>query len=97
MGTNDEVGFPADGEGPVREVTVNPFYMDATAVTNSQFSRFIKATRYKTEAERFGWSFVFHAFVSRQVARTVNQAVATVPWWWQVSGASWRRPEGPGS
>ena len=97
MGTNDPVGFPADGEGPAREVTVSPFYIDQTTVTNEQFARFIKTTKYKTEADRYGWSFVFHPFVSPRVAKTVSQAVAEAPWWWQVKGANWRRPEGLGS
>ena len=97
MGTGDDVGFPADGEGPVREVDVSPFFIDETAVTNAQFGRFVRQTRYRTEAERYGWSFVFHSFVPRKIARTVTQAVAEAPWWWRVDGACWRRPEGPGS
>ena len=97
MGTDDPVGFPADGEGPTREVEVSPFYIDETAVTNAQFGRFVRTTRYRTEAERFGWSFVFHLFVPPRLARTVTQAVANAQWWWRIDGASWRRPEGPGS
>ena len=97
MGADDGVGFPADGEGPVRRVPLNPFYIDACAVTNAEFSRFAKATRYKTEAELFGWSFVFRGFVSPSVARRVTQVVSAAPWWWPVKGASWRHPEGPGS
>ena len=97
MGTDDDVGFAADGEGPVREVDVSPFFIDQTTVTNAEFGRFVRQTRYRTEAERYGWSFVFHLFVPRKIARTVTQAVAEAPWWWRVDGASWRRPEGPGS
>ena len=97
MGTNDDAGFPADGEGPVRKIRVSPFNMDACAVTNAQFTRFVKAARYKTEAEVFGWSFVFHSFVSRKASREVTQAVAEAPWWWPVKSACWRHPEGPGS
>ena len=97
MGADDDAGFAADGEGPVRQVEVSPFFMDETAVTNAQFGRFVRQTRYRTEAERYGWSFVFHSFVPRKVARTVSQAVAEAPWWWRVDGACWRRPEGPGS
>ena len=97
MGTDDDVGFPADGEGPVRRVELKPFYMDEIAVTNAQFSRFVKATRYKTEAEQFGWSFVFHLFLTKRARREATQAVAEVPWWLPVTGATWRRPEGPGS
>ena len=97
MGTNDDDGFPADGEGPVRPVRVNPFYIDACAVTNTQFDRFARDTGYKTDAERFGWSFVFHMFVRAKARATAKQAAADAPWWWVVNGAYWRRPEGPGS
>ncbi|HIF11509.1 MAG TPA: formylglycine-generating enzyme family protein, partial [Dehalococcoidia bacterium] len=60
MGTEYRRGFPLDGEGPIREVGLDPFYIDATTVTNKQFQAFIDATGFQTEAERFGWTFVFH-------------------------------------
>jgi sulfatase modifying factor 1 len=41
MGTNDEEGFPADGEGPVRKVKLAPFYIDPFTVTNEVFSEFV--------------------------------------------------------
>ncbi len=97
MGTDYPERFLADGEDPVREVTVRPSYVDNIAVTNAQFRRFVEDTGFVTEAERFGWSFVFHLFVSRRVAKTVKEAVAQTPWWWKVEGASWKHPEGPGS
>lgn len=97
MGTNDDVGFVADGEGPAHTVKVDPFYMGETAVNNAQFARFIKETNYTTEAESFGWSFVFRAFLPKAVADTLTQAVAEAPWWSPVNGATWRHPEGPGS
>lgn len=97
MGTEDGVGFVSDGEGPVRQVDVGPLYVDECSTTNQQFEEFVRATNYKTEAERFGWSFVFHMFVPSKVRPTVTQAVAEAPWWWQVTGAYWRRPEGPGT
>ena len=97
MGSEDDVGFAADGEGPVRRVSVAPFHIDTHAVTNRQFARFVRSTRYRTEAELFGWCFVFHSFVPQRLARTVDRAVAGAQWWWRVDGAYWRRPEGPGS
>ena len=97
MGTDDDVGFPADGEGPVREVTLEPFYIGQTAVTNRQFSSFIRDTGYTTEAEEYGWSFVFFSFLSEESVRMAQQVVAQTPWWIPVEGASWRHPEGPGS
>jgi sulfatase modifying factor 1 len=92
MGTDAQEGFPADGEGPVREVAVDPFYMDTYPVTNQQFAEFVDATGYKTEAERFDWSFVFHKHVAPEL---VEDTVRGVSWWCKVRGACWRHPEGP--
>jgi sulfatase modifying factor 1 len=97
MGTDDQEGFPQDGEGPVRAVTVSPFYIDPCTVTNKQFAEFVRETGYKTEAEVFGWSFVFHLFVSQETAARVKHVVQGSPWWWNVEGAYWARPEGPDS
>ena len=97
MGTNDKEGFPSDGEGPIREVAVKPFYMDKFTVTNAQFAKFVEATHYRTEAEVFGWSFVFYRFLSKKTAEAVQQTVAGTPWWTVVEGAYWRNPEGPDS
>jgi formylglycine-generating enzyme len=97
MGTEDGEGFPQDGEGPVREVTVDPFYIDPVAVTNASFCEFADQTGYITDAERFGWSFVFHLLVSDRTAETVVGSVPQAPWWLAVPGADWRHPEGPDS
>ncbi|EGL18685.1 MULTISPECIES: formylglycine-generating enzyme family protein [unclassified Paenibacillus] len=97
MGTEDGEGFPADGEGPVHEVHLKPFYVDPHAVSNAQFREFARQTGYVTEAERFGWSFVFHSFVSPETARNVTQVPSQTPWWYVVRGASWDHPEGPDS
>ena len=74
MGTDDPRGFPSDGEGPVRRVRVDPFFIGKCAVTNAEFEEFIKQTAYKTEAERFGWSFVFHLLVPTELQSQVDQA-----------------------
>ena len=97
MGTKDKEGYPEDGEGPVRRVTVDPFYMDAHTVTNAEFHDFVNETDYITDSERFGWSFVFYQFVSKQTKRKVKQIVQQTPWWLVVHGASWKHPEGPDS
>jgi formylglycine-generating enzyme len=95
MGTSDPGGYPADGEGPIRAVTVDPFWIDRTAVSNEQFTAFIAATGYVTDAEQFGWSFVFAGLLPDEFPAT--RAVAQTPWWRQVYGADWRHPEGPQS
>lgn len=98
MGTETDRGFPADGEGPVREVTLDGFYMDRFPVTNSQFAEFIRATGYRTEAEQFGWSFVFQGHIPQEAyQRLVDQTVPAVNWWCKVSSATWEHPLGPDS
>lgn len=97
MGTNDPEGFPADGEGPVREIILDPFYIDETAVANFQFDRFIKATNYITDAERYGWSFVFYGLLSEEDQKGDYQVAAPTPWWYAVPGAQWNHPEGKNS
>ena len=69
MGTEDREGFPGDGEGPVRPVTVSPFWIDAVAVSNDRFGEFVSATGYVTEAEKYGWSFVFAGLLPARVRR----------------------------
>ncbi len=59
MGTDDRSGFPADGEGPIRSVRLDRLWIDRYAVTCEAFRHFVEDARYQTEAERFGWSFVF--------------------------------------
>ena len=97
MGTNDAEGFPADGEGPVREINLDPFYIDETTVTNYQFAEFIKATNYITDAERYGWSFVFYGLLSEEDQKAGYQVAAPTPWWYAVPGAQWNHPEGKNS
>ena len=65
------------------------------AVSNQAFADFIDATGYATEAERFGWSFVFGGLLPDDFPPT--QAVVEAPWWRKVDGADWRHPEGPQS
>ena len=96
MGTDDDVGYPDDGEGPVRPVELSPFWIDMTTVTNEAFASFVEGTRHRTDAERFGWSFVFEAFVPRLMLHNA-QRVPEADSWIKVNGADWRHPMGPGS
>ena len=97
MGTDDPHGFPSDGEEPVRRVRVDPFFVGRCAVTNAEFAEFARETGYVTEAERFGWSFVFHLLVPPELQNQVDHAALIAPWWLKVDGAFWKCPEGPGS
>ena len=69
--------------------------MSATAITNATFARFVKETGYVTEAERFGWSFVFFSDVSDAIQET--EGVVGTEWWRRVYGAIWRDVWGPGA
>lgn len=95
VGSEDEHAYPADGEGPVRRVHLDRFWISRTAVSNSDFATFVDATGYHTEAERYGWSFVFGGLLPDDFPPT--RGVAAAPWWRQVEGSYWRRPEGPHS
>jgi len=101
MGNDDPDAYPMDGEGPVREVTLDPFYIDTCCVTNAQFTAFVDATGYETLAERFGWSFVFQGHLPSKYLQRLRTGkiagggpVPGVDWWLAVPGAMWRRPLG---
>lgn len=95
MGSEGALAYPGDGEGPVRRVELSPFWISPTAVSNASFAAFVDATGYRTEAERFGWSFVFGGLLPDDFPPT--RGVAKAPWWRQVHDADWRHPAGPQS
>ncbi|WP_081765440.1 formylglycine-generating enzyme family protein [Paenibacillus pini] len=97
LGTDDNEGFPADAEGPARPVKVESFRISPYAVTNSDFSTFVAATGYITEAEQFGWSYVFHLLIPDPQQVTIIGSPQHTPWWLGVENAYWRQPEGPES
>ncbi len=91
---------------PVHLVTVDGFWMDATPVTNAEFEKFVKATGYKTIAERKPDPKDFPGAPPENLVP--GCAVFSPPpgevslenpyaWWRYVPGASWKTPEGPGS
>lgn len=89
----DDGPHPEDGEGPVRQVSLDPFRIAPLTVTNAQFAAFVEETGYCTVAERAGTSFVMEMLLpeySHEVPRAMS-----APWWCEVSGASWHHPEGP--
>ncbi|MFC0472141.1 formylglycine-generating enzyme family protein [Halalkalibacter kiskunsagensis] len=97
MGTNSSEGYPQDGEGPVRKVTIDPFYLSPYAVTNKEFAAFVQDTGYVTEAEKFEWSFVFNLFVDKSEVDILDGHLPYTPWWIPVKEAYWYQPEGPNS
>lgn len=97
MGTN-EPHFPTDFEGPLRNVTVNSFYMDKYEVSNQNFMEFIQETGYKTEAEEFGDSFIFEMQVpEKEHEKYKDFRAVQAPWWIKMKGVTWNHPEGPNS
>ena len=93
-------------EKPVHEVTVDGFYIDKFAVTNSQFEKFVNATGYVTVAER---PLKPEDYLGAKPELLVPGALVfqksswPVPlnnnfnWWAWVPGKSWKHPKGPQS
>ena len=58
------------------------FFISDAETTNAQFTAFVAATGYKTQAERNGWSLV--------------GGEGSAEWEWKrVNGANWQHPFGP--
>ena len=93
MGDGTGDGNAGDGETPVHRVRLTPFSIDASSVTNADFDRFVEATGYRTEAEIFGFSAVFHLALAAEPDEVMGPAAGT-PWWAGVYGADWRHPGG---
>lgn len=96
MGSVDPLAYPEDGEGPVREVSIEGFAIAATTVTVAEFAAFVAATGHRTDAETHGDSLVFTGLLAEGLRETSPYVQAT-PWWRQVTGATWFHPAGPGS
>ncbi|XP_077403585.1 inactive C-alpha-formylglycine-generating enzyme 2 isoform X1 [Vanacampus margaritifer] len=79
------------------EIELLPFLLDKSPVTNSAFREFVRDQKYKTEAEKFGWSFVFQDFVSDDAKSKVTHTIKSAPWWLPVQRAFWRQPSGSAS
>jgi len=94
MGSDSPDSNASDGEGPVRRITLSAFYISKFAVSNAQFGEFIHKTGYKTDAERYGWSFVFRNHLTSSSSRI---HMPLTPWWVRVDGANWEHPIGPDS
>ncbi|HET7413614.1 MAG TPA: formylglycine-generating enzyme family protein [Pararhizobium sp.] len=93
MGDANNDGLPGDGEQPVHQVRLSAFSIDATSVTNADFGQFVDETGYRTEAEIYGYSAVFHLAVDALDEDLLGRPPET-PWWLGVAGADWRHPEG---
>jgi sulfatase modifying factor 1 len=117
MGCADPRRLPFGGSDPmvdarpIHRVRVAGFWIDIHEVTNAQFAAFVKATGYRTVAERpprpedfpgappenlVAGSIVF-APPTQPVPLRDGTGGAHLRWWSYVPGASWRHPGGPDS
>ena len=87
--------IPNDGEELRTAGRINAFEITETVVTNQSFADFVKNTGFVTDAERFGWSFVFWSDVPKSIG--TSQGVAGSEWWRRIDGANWQNINGPGS
>ncbi len=70
MGSDEGTPDHRSEEGPPRGIAfTHGFAMSRTEITVEQFGRFVKATRYRTDAERRGDSMVYVDTQGRLVAR----------------------------
>ena len=60
MGTDSDEAWDKDGEKPVRGVELDSYYISKYTVSNAEFAAFVDDTGFVTDAEKFGWSYVFH-------------------------------------
>ncbi len=89
-------------EAPARTLSVAGFSIDATEVTNAQFSRFVEATGYVTQAEKVPDPTLIPQdappYLFLPGSAVFKTATPDKPYWWSyVPGANWRHPEGPKS
>ncbi len=92
-------------EGPVRDVTVDGFWIDTHEITNHQYSKFANETGYVTVAERLPDANMLEgappemfkpgSVMFRQPKNIVSTEM--LQWWIYQPGANWRHPQGPGS
>ena len=100
IGSNDKNFFE---ERSANNVTVDSFCLDRHEVTNKEFAQFVRATGYKTiaerplsqeqfpslsEEERAAGSLVFEPPSKRL------EEIAYLSWWHWVPGANWQHPYG---
>src|SRR5262249_39594709 len=93
-------------EAPVHRVTVDPFLIDRTPVTNRQFKDFVRATGHGTTAEippdpkDYPGARPHMLYAGSLVFTPPSHPVDLRDWsqWWQfMKGANWRHPYGPKS
>src|ERR1700733_3332021 len=93
-------------EAPAHRVTVAPFWMDRTPVTNRQFRNFVRETGHVTLAEippipkDYPGALPHMLYAGSLVFSPPKRPVDLRNWseWWAfLKGADWRHPYGPKS
>lgn len=93
-------------EGPERRVTVGPFLISRSEVTNADFAAFVDATGYVTVAERGpdpaehpNWpkDLLVPGAMVFAIPEKISEDSDITQWWSYVPEADWRHPTGPGS
>jgi sulfatase modifying factor 1 len=93
-------------EAPAHRVTVDPFWIDVTPVTNWQFAAFVAATGHRTTAEIAPRAEDYPGALPHMLragSLTFRPPAGPVPlgnayvWWAFTFGACWRHPDGPES
>jgi sulfatase modifying factor 1 len=102
MGSNNHY----QEEAPAHLTTVSGFWIDKYAITNYNFSVFVKETGYVTVAERPPRAEDYPG-AKPELLRPASVVFQKPPfrvdlrnhynWWTYVIGANWRHPEGPDS
>lgn len=82
---------------PPQKVHVDSFSIDKWPATNREFREFVRATKYKTDSEKFGWSFVLDYHATDRARELSESQVKDASHWLAVPQAYWRQPDGPGS
>lgn len=80
-GGSFELGKRGHGTNPLHKVLIKDFSISTTEITNAQFARFIKATGYRTDAEKLQNGMVFIPGLDEFR-------------WLEDSTANWRFPNG---
>ena len=90
-------------EAPVRQVSVDPFWIDEIPVTNAEFARFVDATAYVTLAE-IALDPADYPGLDPADAQPASLVFQRTPgpvdlddfsqWWAFLPGADWRHPWG---
>jgi sulfatase modifying factor 1 len=98
MGDGSSTKGPTQGSLPQQTVAIGGDYeMDSTCASSEEFAQFINETKYQTDSEKFGWSFVLANHLTEKALEVATGSVKDAEHWVAVPGASWQFPKGPDS